>query len=73
MDTERFTLSPEGGHDGYFLIVSRLVPYKRIDLAVQAFTKLGLPLWIAGDGRDRTDLSAMAGSNRRSLWRAPAN
>ena len=30
--------------EDYFLIVSRLVPYKRIDLAVQVFNELGLPL-----------------------------
>lgn len=71
VDTDRFTPSPDGGHDGYFLIVSRLIPYKRIDLAVQAFTELGLPLWIGGDGRDRGDLEAMAGPNVRFLGRVP--
>ena len=45
----------------YFLVVSRLAPYKRIDLAVQACTRLGLPLKIVGDGRDRARLEAMAG------------
>jgi glycosyltransferase involved in cell wall biosynthesis len=53
----------------YFLIVSRLIPYKRIDLAVQAFNELELPLWIAGDGRDRASLEAMAGPNVRFLGR----
>lgn len=47
--------------EDYFLIVSRLVPYKRIDLAVRAFTQLGLPLRIIGDGRDREALQAIAG------------
>ncbi|MCL5432830.1 MAG: glycosyltransferase [Patescibacteria group bacterium] len=38
-------------HDkGYFLIVSRLVPYKRIDIAVRAFNELKLPLKIVGTG-----------------------
>jgi len=45
----------------YYLVTSRLVPYKRIDLAVQAFTKLGLPLKIVGDGRDRQALKRLAG------------
>ncbi|MFH1086433.1 MAG: glycosyltransferase [Chloroflexota bacterium] len=47
----------------YYLIASRLVPYKRIDLAVRAFSVLGLPLRIIGAGRDRAALQAMAGPN----------
>jgi glycosyltransferase involved in cell wall biosynthesis len=69
--TERFVPVPGGNHDGYFLIVSRLVPYKRIDLAVRAFTELGLPLWIGGSGRDGTRLQAMAGPNVRFLGHVP--
>ena len=56
---ERFT--PSNRTDDYYLIVSRLIPYKRIDLAVAACTRLGLPLVIAGTGRDRERLEAMAG------------
>jgi len=58
-------------HDDYFLIVSRLIPYKRIDLAVQAFSEMGLPLWIAGSGRDRQRLEALAGPSVRFLGRVP--
>ncbi|HHX63896.1 MAG TPA: glycosyltransferase family 4 protein [Chloroflexi bacterium] len=47
----------------YYLVVSRLVPYKRIDLAVRAFNELGLPLKIVGEGRDRAALQAIAGPN----------
>ncbi len=47
-------------HDDYFLIVSRLIPYKRIDLAVKTFTTLGLPLRIIGAGRDEEQLRRMA-------------
>src|SRR5258708_10849455 len=36
--------------DDYYLIVSRLIPYKRIDLAVDAFTRLGIKLKIVGSG-----------------------
>lgn len=71
VDTERFAPSLDGSYDDYFLIVSRLVPYKRIDLAVRAFTELGLPLWIAGSGRDRSSLEAIAGANVRFLGRVP--
>ncbi|HSQ38860.1 MAG TPA: glycosyltransferase [Anaerolineales bacterium] len=45
------------------MIVSRLVPYKRIDLAVEAFNQLGLPLRIVGSGRDREALESLAKSN----------
>ena len=49
--------------EDYFLIVSRLVPYKRIDLAVRAFNALGLPLRIIGEGRYRRALEDMAEGN----------
>lgn len=57
--TIRYTLDASG----YFLIVSRLVPYKRIDLAVTAFNKLGLNLKIIGTGREFAELKIMAGPN----------
>ena len=47
----------------YFLIVSRLVPYKKIDLAVKTFNKLKLPLKIIGVGSEMRRLRAMANSN----------
>jgi glycosyltransferase involved in cell wall biosynthesis len=67
VDTARF--QPAAQHDDYFFILSRLIPYKRIDLAVAAFNELGLPLVIAGDGRDRDRLRAMAKSNITFLGR----
>src|SRR5690606_31783360 len=42
---------------------SRLIPYKRIDLAVDAASRLNLPLKIAGRGRDMERLKAMAGDS----------
>lgn len=57
--------------EDYFLIVSRLVPYKRIDIAVRAFNELGLPLRIIGDGRDRASLEAMANPNIEFLGYLP--
>ncbi len=47
----------------YFLIVSRLVPNKRIDVAVEAFNKLGFPLKIVGTGREEQKLKSLAKSN----------
>ncbi|MCI0475801.1 MAG: glycosyltransferase [Anaerolineales bacterium] len=67
VDVERFAVS--SSRDDYFLVLSRLVPYKRIDLAVQAFNELGLPLIIAGDGRDRARLQTLAKPNVQFLGR----
>ncbi|MEK7517405.1 MAG: glycosyltransferase [Patescibacteria group bacterium] len=47
---------------GYFLIVSRLVPYKKVDIALKAFDELGLPLRIIGVGSEMERLRRMAGS-----------
>jgi glycosyltransferase involved in cell wall biosynthesis len=69
VDVEFFTSSPlpspPQGEEGYFLVVSRLVPYKRVDLAVLACTQLGLPLVVVGDGPERVRLGAMAGPTVR--------
>ncbi len=47
----------------YFLIVSRFVYYKRIDIAVKAFNKLNLPLKIVGTGNEEANLKNVAKSN----------
>jgi glycosyltransferase involved in cell wall biosynthesis len=49
------------GQDSYYLVVSRLVSYKRIDLAVRACTRLQKRLVVIGTGPDRDRLEAMAG------------
>lgn len=54
-------------NEGYFLVVSRLSPYKKIDIAVEAFNKLDLPLIIIGDGEDRKRLENMAEKNIKFL------
>ncbi|HZT06685.1 MAG TPA: glycosyltransferase [Chloroflexota bacterium] len=58
-------------HSDQFLVVSRLIPYKRIDLAVAACSRLGLPLTVIGDGRDRARLEALAGDSVRFTGRMP--
>ncbi|MCA9387906.1 MAG: glycosyltransferase, partial [Candidatus Andersenbacteria bacterium] len=47
----------------YYLLVSRLRPYKRVDLAIKAFNSLSLPLKIVGMGEEYEKLKAMAGKN----------
>jgi glycosyltransferase involved in cell wall biosynthesis len=58
-----------GGDRDAYLIVSRLAPYKRIDLAIEAFNQLGRPLVILGSGRDAARLRRMAAPNVRFLGR----
>ena len=57
--------------DDYFLIVSGLVSYKRIDSAVRAFTRSGRRLIVAGDGSEYRRLKAAAGANITWLGRVP--
>lgn len=68
VDVERFTPSTRQPGD-YYLAGGRLIPYKRVDLAVEAFNRLGRPLLVFGDGRDRADLQARAASNVTFLGR----
>jgi glycosyltransferase involved in cell wall biosynthesis len=58
---ERFSLLPlEGsGQGGYFLCLGALAPYKRLDIAIDAFAKLGYPLWIGGSGQQSSWLRSL--------------
>ncbi|KKT40378.1 hypothetical protein A3K29_03200 [Candidatus Collierbacteria bacterium RIFOXYB2_FULL_46_14] len=47
----------------YYLIVSRLVPYKKVDLAISTFNRLKLPLIVVGIGSEQRKLKKMAGNN----------
>ncbi len=47
----------------YYLLVSRLTPYKRVDLAMEACNRLGFPLIVVGDGTRRQSLQQAANSN----------
>ena len=57
---------PSDQDQGFYLIASRLLPYKRVDLAIEAFGRLGWPLVIAGDGRDRPRLEQLAARQPRN-------
>jgi len=65
----RFAPRPDVGD--YFLSLGRLIPYKRVDLAVRACAELGLPLVVAGAGRDRERLEKLAGPTVTFLGRVP--
>jgi glycosyltransferase involved in cell wall biosynthesis len=66
VETSRFVPSADGPSD-YGLIVSALVPYKRVELAVSAWSRLKKPLLIAGDGPERENLERAAGPSVRFL------
>ncbi|MEM9761876.1 MAG: glycosyltransferase [Pseudomonadota bacterium] len=69
VDLARFRSVSAPVRDGGYLVVSQLVPYKRIDLAVEAFRRLGLPLTVAGDGPMAERLAAEAPDHVRFLGR----
>lgn len=71
VDTKQFQISNR--NDGYYLIVSALVPYKRVDLAIAVFNTNGKRLLIVGKGPDEEKLHAMSKPNIEFLgWRNDA-
>lgn len=58
VDISRFTATPE--HSDFYLIVSALLPYKRIDIAVNAFMRLGYELKVIGTGPEMSRLKKMS-------------
>jgi glycosyltransferase involved in cell wall biosynthesis len=68
IDIDRFHPSDE--QEDYYVVLARLVSYKRIDLAVQACSELGKKLFVIGDGPDRLRLEAGAGPSVKFLGRA---
>ena len=67
VDVARFRWS--ASRDDVYLCLGRLVPYKRVDLVIDAFNRLGLPLVVIGDGPERSRLEELAGPNVRMLGR----
>jgi glycosyltransferase involved in cell wall biosynthesis len=65
VDVASFSASPD--QENYYLAGGRLVPYKRFDLAVSAFNKLGIPLKIFGEGTELKKLKEMAKPNIKFL------
>ncbi len=61
VDTARFT--PRMHHDGYFLIVSALTPYKKLDMAIEAFRHIDRKLVIVGTGAQEEYLKSIAPDN----------
>ncbi len=63
VNTKLYRPHEDGSHADYFLVVSRMIPYKRLDIVIDAFTRLKLPLKVVGKGRQEAQLRARAGSN----------
>ncbi|HXB70021.1 MAG TPA: glycosyltransferase, partial [Candidatus Acidoferrales bacterium] len=66
VDVDSFHWKPA---EDYLLVVSELVPYKRIDCAVRLFSRSGRPLRIVGSGPEYRKLRAMAAANVQFLGR----
>ncbi len=70
VDVERFSLQPK--KDTFYLTMSRLVPYKRIDLIVRAFTEMpDKELVVIGDGPEYDAIKRLAGPNVTMLGYQP--
>ncbi len=69
VDVERFV--PELRRGDYYLCTSRLVEHKRVDLVVEAFSRLGLPLLVVGQGPEFGSLKKLAASNVKLLGWQP--
>lgn len=65
VDVERFTLGPGSGN--YFVLVSRLLPYKNIDVAIAGCALAGVPLHIVGCGPAKASLRALAAGTRTTF------
>ncbi len=71
VDVQRFAPAAETGD--YYLVVSALVPYKRVDLAVEAANRLRRRLLVVGTGPEAARLAALAGPTVSFLgWRPDA-
>lgn len=69
VNVDGFYISPRRGD--YFLMVGRLLAYKRHDIAIEAFNKMGLKLRIIGRGPEMKKLRRMAGPTIEFLGRVP--
>ncbi len=71
VDAGRFRTASGGPRGDQYLVLSALVPYKRVDRAIAACNRLKLPLLVVGDGPERTRLRRLAGPTVRFEPPAP--
>lgn len=63
VDIKKFTTDKVSKIQDYYLFVSRLIDYKRADIVIEAFNKLGKPLKIIGGGPEEQKLKSLANDN----------
>lgn len=63
VELERFHASPSPGPRGYYLMVTALAPYKRVEVALEAFRQLGRPLRVVGGGQHAARLRPLFGGS----------
>ena len=63
VDTDFYTPGSTPQREDWYLVVSALVPYKRVDLAIRVFNRFGRKLVIIGDGPEEGRLRKLAGGN----------
>ena len=68
VELDRFTPGPVGAH---YVVLAELMAHKRIDVAVEAFNRLGLPLVVIGDGPEGRRLRRLAGPTVTFTGRIP--
>lgn len=67
VNVKHFSSKRKNKKKNFYLVVSRLIPYKRVDIAIKAFNKLRLPLYIVGTGSEEKKLKKMAKKNIKFL------
>ncbi|MGI8495673.1 MAG: glycosyltransferase, partial [Pyrinomonadaceae bacterium] len=69
IDVNRFT--PDEPDEDFYLVLSRMISYKKLDLAIEACRKLNKRLVVIGDGPDRKRLESLAGNRAEFMGRQP--
>src|SRR3954454_11190349 len=68
VEVDRFSPRPVGEH---YVVLAELMAHKRLDVAIEAFTRLGLPLVVIGDGPEERRLRRLAGPTVTFVGRVP--
>ncbi len=69
VDIDKFYISPENKLGNYFLLVGRMMKYKKMDLVIRAFNEMKLPLKVVGRGVEFRNLQKIAGPTVEFLGR----
>ena len=70
VDVDFYNFPGERQREGYFVFIGRLIPYKKADIVIEAFNKLGKKLIVVGSGSHEKQLKNIAKSNIEFVGRA---